>query len=63
MKLTAFPHEYQMDAKGCGPACLKKMSLNITANTIPYNICVIYAALLVKAFHFTTLAMQPIKSD
>ncbi|THG52936.1 peptidase domain-containing ABC transporter, partial [Bacteroides faecichinchillae] len=23
MKLTAFPHEYQMDAKDCGPACLK----------------------------------------
>lgn len=23
MKLTKFPHEYQMDAKDCGPACLK----------------------------------------
>ena len=23
MKLTVFPHEYQMDAKDCGPACLK----------------------------------------
>lgn len=23
MLLTTFPHEYQMDAKDCGPACLK----------------------------------------
>lgn len=23
MILTSFPHEYQMDAKDCGPACLK----------------------------------------
>lgn len=23
MKLKSFPHEYQMDAKDCGPACLK----------------------------------------
>ena len=26
MKITKFPHEFQMDAKDCGPACLKIIS-------------------------------------
>lgn len=26
MLLKTFPHEYQMDAKDCGPACLKIIS-------------------------------------
>ncbi len=26
MFLNTFPHEYQMDAKDCGPACLKIIS-------------------------------------